>query len=363
MNLEYLRATLFFRSLNWKWPETGFKNPPKADHTPVLIGGGIGDLILGLGVAEALNRKVGDVVVYTKWPDVSRFFSKLPVKTERECTEFGFDFVIYVNSIVKFSTYGSFEGFKNEALEMVYLDYRRFNNGEFAECVRNHPHLDNRLGHLAGESGLTRETLPYSFLGLQWTPRRMPFGWNWRAVSGLEGRYITVHDGFDGNNKDVKDRSMKNWDLKNWATVCRELKIKYPCTKIIQLGGPTSRRIEGVDECLIGKTDFVGSMKVLDRSMMHIDGDSGLVHAANILNVPCIVLFGPTNRKFFGYAENVNLAPDYCGDCWWLEPNWMSKCPIGHETPKCMDSITPQKVLKAYDLLRAKHEFVKNKSG
>lgn len=345
--LDELKSTLAIRSLDWKQPDYGYKSPPKARHTPFRITGGIGDLILGLGVAEALNDKLGDVVVYSKWPDVVEYFSPLDNYPDKTLTDYGFDFTVYCNSIVKFQIFNGFEGFRNPKLDAVYLHYRNFiSTGPWKALIDHHPHLDNALAEEALKRGYNRETLPYAFLGLNFEPRSMgrnmyPAANEWAMGKKL---FITVHDGFDGNNTDVKGRSMKNWNMHDWATLVRELKTYN--VEVVQLGAANSRKIDGANRTHLG-ADIKESFKVLRNSSLHIDGDSGLVHAAKIFGTPCVVMFGPTNADFFGYDTNINIKPNFCGNCWWLKLDWMANCPIGYEYPKCMDSITPRMVLDA----------------
>jgi ADP-heptose:LPS heptosyltransferase len=351
MNLSELRATLPIKALHWKHYDTDYKNPPKADHTPVRITGGIGDLILGVGLAEALNRKVGDVVIYSKWPEIVKYFSGLPALPDEACSVKGFDFVVNVNAIIKLQILNGFDGFRNQKMEEVYMAYRKFTSDpQWASIVDVHPYLDNHMAELAVSLGFNRETLPYAFLGLEYKPLK------WRQEKDVKDyyskysshSYITVHDGFDTNNKNVKNfRSMKNWGMDAWTILITDFKKKYPEVRVMQLGGPTSRIIPGVDSCNVGKMTFEQSMFCLAGSLCHIDGDSGLVHAAKVFGVPSVVMFGPTNAKFFGYAENRNISSPFCGNCWWLHPDWMANCPVGFSEPRCMDSITPKMVLEA----------------
>lgn len=340
--LDDLKSTLNYRVLLQKGPPLGFKNPPKADHTPFRITGGIGDLILGLGVAKALNAKIKDVVVYCKWPEISKQFSSLAVLKDEECSKNGFDFIISSNSIINFQIFSNFDGFKNQKLEEIYMKWRYFiSKGNWKRIVEHHPLLDNQMAHLALKMGYNRVTLPYAFLGLQYvkTPSL--------KVTHFYSNYITIHDGFDSNNKEVRIRSMKNWDLDSWAELVAAIKHRFPNKKIVQLGGDRSRSIEGVDRNEVGQLTFRESMAYLENSDLHIDSDSGLVHAANFYGVPSVVLFGPTNAEFFGYDENLNIKSYYCGDCWWLKSDWMTNCPIGHDHPKCLDSIQVDTVFEA----------------
>lgn len=161
--------------------------------------------------------------------------------------------------------------------------------------------------------------------------------------------YITVHDGYDVSNwKDIEGRSTKQWDLNHWTKLIELIKQSYPDYLIVQLGSNTGRCIPGVHEQWLNKTKLVRAFDILKLSSLHIDGDSGLVHAATAMKVPCIVMFGPTPDYFYGYPQNLNLRASTCSDaCFWLKDDWMKNCPIGHSTPKCMDDITAEMVFRA----------------
>jgi Glycosyltransferase family 9 (heptosyltransferase) len=335
--LELLRSSLPYRALESLRAPLYFKNPPVADHTPVFATGGIGDTIISLEVCEELNKRVGDVVVYTKYVDAAKVFTDLPVKHEREVTRKGFDFLINMNCISNFQFSNTFKGFRNKALEKIFLDNFCFINQGWEDYVAKHPWLDCLMADKAVKEGLNRKTLAFKFLGLQ--PRPIPYRIIEDEVPVPKSPFITIHDGFDETHT-FKGRSMKNWDLQHWADFIKEVK-RNTGFLVVQLGGPSSRIIKSADLNFAGVLSFKQSMKMLSKSKLHVDGDSGLVHAAHRLGVRSVVLFGPTNADFFGYEENINMKPNYCGGCWWLKPSWMKECAMGHMVPECMDSHDP----------------------
>ena len=95
----------------------------------------------------------------------------------------------------------------------------------------------------------------------------------------------------------------------------------------VQLGSLNNGEDYDVDLNMRGKTTFKESLRWLENSMCHIDIEGGLAHAATALGTKCIVLFGPTNKAFFGYPQNINLnAASECVNCWWKRQDWMEKC-------------------------------------
>ena len=161
--------------------------------------------------------------------------------------------------------------------------------------------------------------------------------------------WLTIHDGFDTSARVAPGQAVKCWPMEHWLTLVRALKARHPTLRIVQIGGRTSRPIDGVDTCLVGRIGFGQALWLLKGARLHIDGESGMVHAARALGTPAVVLFGPTDAEFFGYADNSNLDAGACVPCWWSTPDWMARCPRGLEQPACMAAITPERVLAAVD--------------
>jgi ADP-heptose:LPS heptosyltransferase len=117
---------------------------------------------------------------------------------------------------------------------------------------------------------------------------------------------------------------------------------------------------------LKNKLKFMESVSVLAGSCLHVDTESGLVHAAACLGVRSVVMFGPTNVDWFGYSQNINVAPKQCGNCWWASDSWMDICVMGHEPAICTSrsSISPVEVARrAVSALRDPPGEVCGRSG
>lgn len=161
-------------------------------------------------------------------------------------------------------------------------------------------------------------------------------------------KIITVHDGYDIATPLISERHTKTWDIVHWSDTLEWFTKVLPEYEIIQLGSKTSRPIPGVKHNLLNKTTLTEAFDILKTSSLHIDGDSGMVHAATRMGVPCIVLWGPTPEYFYGYPQNINLRSNRCfGSCYGMETDWNNRCVLGHKKPICMDSILPFDVVDA----------------
>ncbi|MFP6899516.1 MAG: glycosyltransferase family 9 protein, partial [Opitutales bacterium] len=108
---------------------------------------------------------------------------------------------------------------------------------------------------------------------------------------------------------------VKNWPMEHWQALVAALPEN--CS-IVQLGNDTEPLLEGVALRLAGKLTPRESLAVLSHCSIHIGPDSFLVHGANGLDVPCVVIFGGSRSPAnLGYSENANLATSPpCAPCW-----------------------------------------------
>lgn len=315
-----------------------------ADPTfiPLHLTGGIGDVVISIDAIKELEKDF-QLVIYTHHLDAFRYFYNGSSSSFKVLPEY--TWVMEFNTIAKFHFRYGFHGFLIKDHEDLFLKQQ--------EAFRSSPRLESivkthfdrffLISEYANEIGVDRRRFPMHSLGYN---ENFPYDTKWALYP--RRRSITIHDGFDIHNRHVvSGRATKQWSWAHWNTLVKELKKKYPEYKIIQLGtSSTARAIDGVDECLIDKTTITEAFNFIQHASLHIDGDSGLAHAATRLKTPCMVLWGPTPHSFYGYPQNINLTSQICpGSCYGTKVNWNDKCPVGYPTPVCMDEISPEQVL------------------
>ena len=160
-------------------------------------------------------------------------------------------------------------------------------------------------------------------------------------------QYITFHDGISTAQTVGTTRPTRAWPAAHWRDFLRLFKKEYPHLKVVQLGGKNSPVYPEADVCLVGKTALQDLPALLSGACAHVDTESGLVQLAQYLNVKSVVIFGPTDRKFFGYTKNINLSAGSCGGCMWSMADWMFTCPLGHAEPPCTAAVSVETVLSA----------------
>jgi ADP-heptose:LPS heptosyltransferase len=107
---------------------------------------------------------------------------------------------------------------------------------------------------------------------------------------------------------------VKNWPQTNWSELIQNLKAKF---SIIQLGDNKEPTFDGIHR-YAGNLSMRESAAILSKADYFIGPDSLLMHIANGLNIPSLILFGGSRpAECFGYDQNTNLAtmPE-CSPCW-----------------------------------------------
>ncbi len=315
---------------------------PSPSFIPIHLTGGIGDVIMAVDTIRTLEQNHNTMVYSGHARAFNYFYGETKAKS-LPMPEYQWH--LELNTVARFRFSDSFCKFEMNSHEALFLGQQEVfkRHPDVGSMVRNHPHKDFLLSRFAGERGFDRRSFPLFTLGLKFAPyctdgRKSP------------SNYITIHDGYDvANYSQIKGSSTKQWPLRYWAELISKIKTAYPNIKVIQLGSKTGRPIPFVDEQMLNKTTITDAFDILSKSTLHIDGDSGLVHAATALCVPCVVMFGPTPDYFFGYSQNTNLrSKATCKNaCFWVNDDWMSECAIGERMPPCMEEITPHEVFQA----------------
>ncbi len=161
-------------------------------------------------------------------------------------------------------------------------------------------------------------------------------------------KYITINRGVNPQMQGVY--SPKMWDLENYNILCKLLKKEFPDIKLVQTGVSKEKcgLMQSIDVNLLGMTTLDEMIVILKNSILHIDGEGGMVHLKNALKGKSIVLFGPTNPAIYGYDNNINIRNNNaCEECCdWKDENWLIKCIKTGAKATCMAEIKPQAVFE-----------------
>lgn len=133
---------------------------------------------------------------------------------------------------------------------------------------------------------------------------------------------------------------VKNWPHDHWVELINSIS---PDFSIIQVGDDKEPELEKVIR-FAGKHTVRESAAILSHSDLFIGPDSLLMHIANGLGIPSVILFGGSRPvQCLGYDQNINLSSSpHCSPCWIHD---------GFETcdhqVQCMNEISKENVLDA----------------
>lgn len=158
-------------------------------------------------------------------------------------------------------------------------------------------------------------------------------------------KIITIHRGVDANRS---SNSNKLWPQEYYDILISLIKEHFPDYTLVQLGINEQRcpAMKNIDLSLVGKTSLADVVNILKYSILHIDGEGGMVHIRHaILGGVSVVIFGPTSKDFYGYSENINISSNACPHwCEHIKEKWDEGCLITNGEPLCMRSIYPKEV-------------------
>lgn len=226
--------------------------------------------------------------------------------------------------------------------------------------INNTPHLDGLWAKISTAYGSARVANTGLTTGLPVTQNdRAPltpdpeklrrtldkFGLN-------DKKYVTIHDGTNTNTNLHGRQATRCWPRVHWERFGQLFKQRFPDILLVQLGADNSAAFDFADICLVGKTAVPDLPYILQGALLHIDGESGMVHLAHLLQTRSIVMFGPSPLEYLAYDGNINLRAGGCRNCMCIYADWMSRCPL-FDTNRCLHAIKPEKVLEETEKLLA----------
>jgi ADP-heptose:LPS heptosyltransferase len=346
----------FFKSFSCFLPLMFKKKDNNKICIAVVPAGGIGDLIRQKDAISMLGALFPFVVIdiYNRGAkrfladikNVRFFFDRNAVIISRKKYDIVVDF-LYKGA----SGIGDMK-INNQKNDLV----KKFAAG-FEEIKREYPYCFNVDNHYifqkkAVENGLRINDVMKLTLGIKDIKKdKLTLNYKDQSIKkfGLSesDKYITFQHGW-GDKGYIPRKTgwgLKLWGTANWKNLLRIIKRELKDYKIVQIG-INSVKFEETDINLNGKTSFDELCAVLKHSSLHIDTDCGCVHIAKMLNVQSVVLFGPTNAKYIGYDNNINIMSGLCRNCYTIVEDDTLPCIRGFAKPLCMNSIAPDFVAK-----------------
>ncbi|MDR1595794.1 MAG: methyltransferase domain-containing protein [Puniceicoccales bacterium] len=331
----------------------------------VLVGGGVGDVLMqGLAIKELFKRINCDhsIDVTSSYSDPFHYFpfifygwKFLNIKHKDRILIGMYDVVIKMDRVTSILYCdGKFVSKKSPWLHNFCTENEKFfaEHGQFFGVPSYSHAVVNQWSILHGRKRI-QQADQCGLLGINDSSHTLldinPGIFQFVEKVNLGGvPYVTIQRGI--NYREQATDSTKIWPISHYEKFVKMFHETFPLIKIVQLGYSNKfcKAIDGVDLNLVGETSLYDVASVLKCSLLHIDGDGGMVHMKRFLNGKSVVVFGPTSADLFGYSGNVNLMVNVCKNgCEWVTDTWYKKCLRGFDGAPCMESVTPEMVMEA----------------
>lgn len=320
----------------------------------IKLSGGLGDYIIAINYINKLIQKYGNKNIrfylsgVTKLLDVFDLNSVHTVYADFDVADHTKAFDVFIK-LVRFPQILRADKKKVYRFSEEFLDYvlacEKFmiQQTRFFDCGRT---CDGQVRMFTRILGKNRVQTPdiLNLFDIRDIDVTIPLPEKELVSFGVMPKFITIHRGNDARQSKT---CVKLWPTSYYNILVRLMKRAYPDYQIVQLGINKDRclDIEGVDLNLVGQTTLSDVALLLKHAAFHIDGEGGFVHLRHALKGgSCAVLFGPTDKAYYGYPENLNISADVCRGCEWVREKWLESCARGLNKPLCMYALTPETV-------------------
>lgn len=150
----------------------------------------------------------------------------------------------------------------------------------------------------------------------------------------------------------------KDWGAENWRDVLDRLAVELPDHGLVLIGAPEeaalseSAAMGWAARCvqLCGRLTPRESAAVLEDAQLFLGVDSGPMHLAATMNVPCVIVFAARTRPriWFPWGDRHEILYHQT-DCWNCD---LETCTV--QKKKCLTAISPAAVLAAARRILAK---------
>ncbi len=160
--------------------------------------------------------------------------------------------------------------------------------------------------------------------------------------NGIENDYIVVIPSAAWKTKVWSAESYKSV----FSTVLKDTKLS-----IVVLGGGKDVICDqvAIDNSRVlnlkGKSDLRASLCIISKSKVALGSDTGLMHAAEALDIPAVMIMGPTAVETGG-GTYLDRSVTLANESLWCRPcSQNGRTPCYRKVQYCMTSITPEKVI------------------
>jgi len=128
----------------------------------------------------------------------------------------------------------------------------------------------------------------------------------------LPSAYATISAGWTHTSH------YKGWTREGWAAVARWLSGQGICP--VQVGTEDEDAIEGA--LSVRSLPLRQQLRVVSGSSLQLGSDGFLCHVSSAMDVPTVVLWGPTPPEVWGHPGQVAVTSPIARNLWWTHYHW-----------------------------------------
>lgn len=263
----------------------------------VIRGGAIGDFIVTLPVFTALREMFPqtrlEAVSYTGVAQLALAGGLLDGHRPIESRQFAGFFAGKGDLDKDWSTY-----FNQFSVIISYLydpdgnlqnNIKRVSEAQFIQG----PHRPDETQSIHAADALLKPLERLAIFGAESAPKL-----NLAADSVGAGKWLAIHPGSGSESK--------NWPISSWVNLIQELVAKTSWQILIVGGEAEGKKLETLQKVLpaergriLRNAPLTSLAQVLKGCELFLGHDSGISHLAAALDVPCVLIWGPSNQAIW----------------------------------------------------------------
>jgi heptosyltransferase-2 len=143
----------------------------------------------------------------------------------------------------------------------------------------------------------------------------------------------TLLVGFHAGTAEFKNQAKRRWAVEKFAALGDRLTDEVGA-RILIFGGPDEEELKddilgrmSESAIIVSSTTMRQTAALIERCALFISNDSALMHTAAAMQVPCVVVFGPTNPKWvcpYGTRHHIVRLDLPCSPCFYYSAKPLS---------------------------------------
>lgn len=166
--------------------------------------------------------------------------------------------------------------------------------------------------------------------------------------------FIGIHAGSSSD----RNMDLKRWETEKFIALCKRIMEEYPVSFIL-FGGSEEKPIKDEitrelgDVCVpVVGVSLKTTAALIGECRIIITNDSGLMHVAVAMGIPCVAIFGPTDpgrTAPYGLRHRVVQLGLHCSPCWSIRNVGVGQIKCIYPTNRCLKELSVERVYKVVE--------------